>query len=400
MQVSPDRRFAIGFAGTNLLRLDFAANGTIANSVVLLGSVNQGDAWFARNVALARVSPSKADVPAARYVFALGGHLWTMGADGAPSILRAGNTNSQTLRRFALAAPQWSPAGDRVLTVESLASGASAFQLIAVAIGRDGTLRRYTAPSSISPTVSWSPDATQFVVVGLPAPASDPSIIGSELSASLVTASSGTVGTTLPAREAYWTKAGIVLVSNGTVRAGDSARDEQSIDLWNAGQRKTVVAIAKIVSDPRSQAPAQTRGITQVTGLTASPDGAYAAVHLNFLGQSSAPGFVLIRVRDGAITDIRARESISDESWAPTGRYIGYTLTTGPFNAAPRQRAIVRDADTGEIVAEQDGRFAGWSPDGLWTYVARSEGLFARKLAGGDAVRFSPYGVVVAATKL
>ena len=30
---------------------------------------------------------------------------------------------------------------------------------------------------------------------------------------------------------------------------------------------------------------------------------------------------------------------------------------------------------------------------------ARNEGLFARRVGGGDAVRFSPYGVVVSATK-
>jgi hypothetical protein len=59
----------------------------------------------------------------------------------------------------------------------------------------------------------------------------------------------------------------------------------------------------------------------------------------------------------------------------------------------------VRDAETGDVLMEQDGRFAGWSPDGGWTYIARSDGLYARRLSGGDAVRFSPYGVVVSATK-
>ena len=90
---------------------------------------------------------------------------------------------------------------------------------------------------------------------------------------------------------------------------------------------------------------------------------------------------------------------MSDEAWASSGHLIGYTLTTGAGTAVARQHATVRDADTGNVLLDLDGRFAGWSPDGLWIYVARNEGLFARRLAGGDPVRFSPYGVVVAATK-
>ena len=107
----------------------------------------------------------------------------------------------------------------------------------------------------------------------------------------------------------------------------------------------------------------------------------------------------MLRAKDGTPSAIIAGDSVSDEAWSSTGRYIGYTLTTPQPNAAPRQRAVVRDAETGDIVIEQDGRFAGWSPDGLSTYIARAEGLFARKIAGGDAVRISPYGVPVSATK-
>jgi hypothetical protein len=51
------------------------------------------------------------------------------------------------------------------------------------------------------------------------------------------------------------------------------------------------------------------------------------------------------------------------------------------------------------VLLELDGRFAGWSPDGAWVYIARNEGLFARRLSGGELVRFSPYGVVVSATR-
>ena len=182
---------------------------------MLLGSVAQGDVWFPRTAALARIAPAKADTPAARYVFALGGHLWTMGADGVPALLRAGNTNANTLRRFAVPAPLWSPAGDKVLTVESLAAGATASQLIAVSIARDGTVHRYTNPSSIGPIVSWSPDGSQLAVVGLPGAAQDQAtLLASDLTVSLLDALSGATNTTMPGRESYWTRAGVVVPSS------------------------------------------------------------------------------------------------------------------------------------------------------------------------------------------
>ena len=399
LQVSPDKRFAMGFAGTNLVRLDLSSTGAPANAVVLLGSVAQGDAWLPHTVSLARTTPAKADVPAARYVFALGGHLWTMGAEGTPTLLRAGNTNAQTLRRFALGPPQWSPAGDKILTVESLAAGAPAFQLIPVVIGRDGNVRRYLAPSSVGPTATWSPDGAQFAVVGLPAAAQDPVVLSSDLTISMIDAASGNAAATLPGREAFWTKAGLMVLSNGTVRPADRARDEQALEIWNGGERRQITTIAKLIADPRTPAPAQPRGITQTSALTAAPDGGHLAVHVNFLATSPTLVFAVLRAKDGTPSAIIAGDSVSDEAWSSTGRYIGYTRTTPQPNAAPRQRAVVRDAETGDIVIEQDGRFAGWSPDGLSTYIARAERLFARRIAGGDAVRISPYGVPVSATK-
>jgi hypothetical protein len=60
---------------------------------------------------------------------------------------------------------------------------------------------------------------------------------------------------------------------------------------------------------------------------------------------------------------------------------------------------VVRDAGTGSIVASAgSGRFAGWSPDGTWFYVARETGLYAQLLTGGDPVRISAFGVPVSTT--
>lgn len=400
LTVAPDKRSAVGFAGSNVVRVDLNPQGAAVAATVLLGSVAQGDVWFPRAASLARITPAKVDVPAARYAFALAGHLWTMSADGTITLLRGGNTNGGTLRRFNLPAPLWSPSGDRLLTVESLGTGASASQLIAVSLSRDGVAKRFTTPSSVGTTATWSPDGAQIAVVGLPASSSDV-ILASDLTVFALDATSGSTVTTLAGREAYWTKAGMIVLSNGTFRTGDRARDGQVIELVaNNGVRREVTTVAKLIADTRTQAPAVTRGITQTSALTASQDGAYAAVHLLFLGTSPAPSaFALVRTRDGAATTIIAGDAVTDESWMPGGRLVGYTITTAQPGSAPRQRAVVRDADTGDVVLEQDGRFAGWSPDGAWTYLAKSDGLYARRLAGGDAVRFSSLGVFVSTAK-
>jgi hypothetical protein len=403
LQASSDKKFAIGFAGTNLVHLDIAPTGATGSAVVLLGAVSQGDAWFPRTASLASLTPAHVDVPAARYVFALGKHLWSMGTDGAPTLLRASNANAQTLSRFTLPPPTWSPAGDRVLTTESLSSGAFAFQLIAVSIARDGTVHRYTTPSSISPGPTWSPDGTQLLVVSLPAASTDPIVLNSDLSLSVIDTVSGTVARAIPGREGVWTKAGIVVLSNGTVRASDRARDGQALEIWSGTQSRQITTIATLVAplfagaEPTAQTPLTVRGITQTVGLSASPDGAYLAVHLNFLGAAPSSIFTLVRASDGTATMIGSGAAVSDEAWASTSRYIGYTQTAAAPGAEPH--ATVRDASTGVVTMDLAGRFAGWSPDGLWVYIARADGLYARRLAGGDAVRFSSIGVVLSATK-
>jgi hypothetical protein len=60
---------------------------------------------------------------------------------------------------------------------------------------------------------------------------------------------------------------------------------------------------------------------------------------------------------------------------------------------------VVHEPGNGPLTF-QDGRFSGWSPDSEWYYVARTTGLFAYPLGGGDAVRVGPAGVPVAVTAL
>lgn len=407
--VSPDKRYALGFAGTAVVRVDITPTGLAPSAVLLLGSVGSGDVWFPRApLARAEATP-RPDAPAVRYTFALGGNIWTMGPDGVASVLRTGATNAQTQRRFNVPTPRWSPAGDRILTVESLGTGASAQQLIPVTIDRDGKVTRLTAVSSVAPAVAWSPDGTRIAAVALPASPQDPSILQSELTVRVMTADGALGQSILPGREVAWSAPGMFVLTNGTIRANDRARDEQAIELWAGTQKRTVTTIARIISDPRAFAPATTKGITSVSNITGAADGAFAAVRVTFLGATSprdaaSPFLVLLRASDGAATQYILGDRIADEAWSPARALIGYTNTTGGQGipgtpTEPKPSAVVRDAVTGNVLAEVDGRFAGWSPDGAWFYVATSGGLYARPLAGGALARVSGIGVPVSITK-
>jgi Tol biopolymer transport system component len=402
--VASDKRYAIGFAGPTVVRIDITPAGLAPSAVLLLGSIDSGDVWFPRSAPLARgATTASADVPAARYAFALGGSIWTMGANGAASVLRTGASNAQTQRRFIIPLPQWSPVGDRVLTVESLGTGASALQLIPVTIDRAGKVTRLTTLSSVAPSVAWSPDGSFIAAVALPASPQDPSILQSELTVRVVSVE-GVVNQSIPGREVVWSRPGMFILTNGTIRANDRARDEQSIELWNGTQKRTVTTTARIIGDTRAVAPAVTKGITSVNNITAAVDGAFVAVRVSFLGTNATPFLVVLRASDGAATQYVLGDRIADEAWSPSRPLIGYTTTLGgqgipgtPTESKPL--ATIRDAASGAVVAEVDGRFAGWSPDGAWFYVATSGGLYARPLAGGALVRVSGIGVPVSITK-
>ncbi len=101
----------------------------------------------------------------------------------------------------------------------------------------------------------------------------------------------------------------------------------------------------------------------------------------------------LVRVADGTISAFLNGSTAQDLGWSPAGPLLGLTQSGEGGNLAQ-----IRDAATGAVVASQSGRFAGWSPDGEWSYVARGEGLFAYRSAGGEGVRVSAIGVPVTTT--
>ncbi len=396
--VSPDKRFAIGFAGTSVVRIEITSSGLAPSATLLLGSADQGDVWFPRPTPIARASKPTAgvEVPGARFAFSLGGNVWSMAADGRPRLIRAGAANGQAPRRTPVL-PQWSPSGDRLLTVESLGSGASAFQLVAVLIDRDGGVTRLTSVPSVAPQVSWSPDGSGVAVVALPP--STQTLLTSELEVRLLRRDGASAGPPIKGREAVWTSSGVFVISNGTLRLNDSARDDQAIEVWNGTQRRTQVPVARLVADARAQAPTNPRGITSVTGLTASADGGFATVRLFFLGTTVTPLLAFVRMSDGLPITYATGDRFSDEAWAPGRPLVGYTQSVGQQND-PKLTAVVRDASTGAIVMQQENaRFGGWSPDSEWIYLARSEGLFAARVGTRDLVPISTVGVPVSVTK-
>ena len=390
LRASADGSYAIGISDTNVVRFDLTPSGEIANGIVLLGSATQADVWFPRTMALAQAGPSATSLPAGRYVFALGGSLWMMDASGVPSLLRAGNTNAQTRRRFTLPPPVWSPTGDRVLTIESLGSGSSSFQLVPVVISIDGQVKRYTITPSVAQHVSWSPDGQRFAVVSLAAAASDPAIATTELQIQILDAAGSSVQT-IAGREAQWTSAGIVVLTNGTFTAPARAREEQTLALWKDGETRTITTIADLRGDPRTQAPADAKSNTLADRLSADADGTFLSIRLTFLGVSGRTAFAVVRASDGAATVVIASENVEDEAWSPGAASIGYTAGSGAV-----RRAYVRDAGTGDVLLDEAGRFAGWSADGAWAFIARDTGLYARRIATlGELVRVSPFGVLL-----
>jgi hypothetical protein len=279
-------------------------------------------------------------------------------------------------------------------------------------IDRAGNVTRLSALSSVTPAVRWSPDGSRVAAVAVPVPAlpPDPSILlPTELTVKVVSVE-GVPGQSIPGREVAWSAPGMFVLTNGTIGAGDRARDGQAIELWTGTQKRTVTTVARIIGDPRALAPSATRGNTVVSNITAAADGTFVTARVTFLTAATnprdfaTPFIVLLRASDGAATQYVLGDRIADEAWSPARPLIGYTNTVGGQGflgtpAEPKPIATVRDASSGAVLAEVDGRFAGWSPDGAWFYVATSGGLYARPLPGGEPARVSGIGVPVSITR-
>ena len=378
--VAPDGRSAIGFSANRIIRFDLArgvALGTFSSPTVMLDSTAGGDVWYPRTAPAAAAPPAPAAGPAARYAFSLGGHYWSMGPDGTASFLRA--RTSLAGRRNVL--PTWSPGGERLLAIQLAGqglAGITAATPVAVTIDRNGGVRPYAEARAATAIPSWSPAGDAFAVV-VDRRGVDGTSSQADLEVRFVSVDGGLVGEPVPGREVSWTRSGVLVLTTA------------SLDVVEGGSRRTLVELARILADPRGEFPPD-RTSTSFASLSSSPEGLYAAVRVGVTPRVGANRFtvVLVRVADGAITAFLNGSTAQDLGWSPAGMTLGLTQT-----AEGGTQAQIRDAATGQIIASQPGRFAGWSPDSEWAYVARGEGLFAYRGGAGEAVRVSAIGVPV-----
>lgn len=382
--VAPDGRTAVGFSASRIIRFDLArgaATGSLGSPTVILDSVSGGDVWHPRALRAATpAAPAAAERPAARYVLSLGGHLWSMGPDGVASFLRPRALQSG---RRPPPPPAWSPNGDRILTIQPAGPGIAGGALtpVAVTIDRDGSARQFPESRAPTATPTWSPSGDAFAVV-VDRRGIDGASAQAELEVRFLGVDGSVARPPISARDAAWTRAGVLLLTDA------------AIDLSLGPSSRAVIELARILDDPRGGFATDRASVT-FASLAATPDGGFASVRVAVTPRNGVNQFAiaLIRVADGALTGFLPGSTLQDVGWSPSGRLLGSTLA-----GRPESSAQVHDAVTASVIATQSGRFAGWSPDGEWYYVARMEGLFAFRVAGGDGVRISAIGVPVSAT--
>jgi Tol biopolymer transport system component len=379
---SPDRRTAIGVTSSRIFRYDTALPD---QPVVLLSDVTQPDAWYPETVTIARSSaaPSAQGRPAARYAFALAGLIWATDATGEVRLLRQLQSNDLDMRRLSgVAVPQWSPRGDRILYFDVLASSFRGAVFVTDATGTGG---RLSDQDAAGPFPTWSPDGNVAYTDLLFS--ADSAGLGAAGEVRIVSSTNGARVVTYPAREIAFGGGKTYLIDNGKVNVPlQTGTDHAILEATPTGTR--IVATAASLSAGTQFSAAQ--HLLQLSMLGSSADGAFLSVRISPATTSVGFIFAVIRAADGAPTLQVPGQDVADIRWSPNGHLTGMTLANIP---------VVRDADTGAIVASAtSGRFAGWSPDGKWFYVARDTGLYAQLLSGGEPVRISALGVPVSTT--
>ena len=376
---SPDRRTAIGVTGSRIFRYDSAQPST---PVVLLSDVVQPDAWYPQTVAIATSAPAPAAArPTARYTFALGGLLWAMDATGQARLLRQLQANDIDLRRLSgVALPQWSPSGDRIIYFDVLPNSFRGAVFVTDVTGTGGVLSDQDA---VGPFPTWTPDGN--VAYTDLVSSFDSEGFGADGEVRVVSATNGARATTYRAREVAFGGGKTYLIDNGKLNVPLQTRTDHSIlELTTTGTRIVATTATLSAGTQLGAAPG-----LQLSMLGASADGAFLSVRIS--PATGNVGFIsfILRAADGHPTLEADSQAMADIRWSPSGHLTGMTLGNIP---------VVRDAEGTIVASAGSGRFAGWSPDGKWFYVARDTGLYAQLLTGGDPVRISPLGVPVSAT--
>lgn len=386
VRLAPDGRTAYGFTRERIVSLDLTKVGLTPpaspdpSATVFLDTSGEADVWFPAS----RISPlmslpeREATSPAARYAFTLGGHLWRM-ADALPELLRPG----QAMRRTFLPTPRWSPPGTHLFALEQAGPGSPTGALVGVLIDQDGEQTRLTDTFAAARSFAWAPDGREIAVV-----VDRRGVNGTSSNAALevrsLDMSGKRVRDPIPGTEVAWTTAGLLVMTEVRGRAVVQLVPAQ-------GPTRTFVERDELVDHPSIASTPWLGGAW--SGLDASRNGAWTSVRITTADGSS--GYLALLDERGSAVEFLRADDLSDPAWSPVDPLIGYTLDARTVN----ERAVVHEPANGPLTF-QDGRFAGWSPDGGWYYVARTTGLFAYPLGGGEAVRVGPAGLPVGVTAL
>jgi hypothetical protein len=375
---SPDHRSAIGVSSSRIVRYDTTRPEA---PVVLLADVTQPDAWYPETITLAHASPAPAVAkPAARYVFVLHGLLWATDPTGEAHLVRPLAPDDGSIQRLSgVALPQWSPRGDGILVFD-----VSRFRGSVFVTGVTGFATRLSDQDAAGPFPAWSPDGdvAYTALIG----SFDSASFGADGEVRIYRPAEGAQIATYKAREIAFGGGKTYLIDNGKLNLPLQTRTDHAILESTQSGTRTVATVATVSAGTQFSA---TPGL-QLSMLGASADGVLLSVRMSPAGGGVGFIFAILRAADGAPTMQVPGQDVADIRWSPNGHLVGMTLGNIP---------VVRDGLTGVIVASaSSGRFAGWSPDGKWFYVARETGLYAQLLTGGDPVRISSLGVPVSAT--
>lgn len=382
IRLAPDGRTAYGFTNERVVQLDITKVGAAPpaasepKATVFLDTSGDADVWFPERPVRAVPGAVVEGGPRARYAFTLGGHLWRMGPDGKAALARAG----QAPRRTALPLPQWSPRGTHLLAIEQAGFGAPTSALIAVVIDPEGEQRRLADTYASSRSFAWSPDGEEIAIVvdargvnGISATAT--------LEVRFLDPAGARTRASIAGTEVAWTDRGVLVVTE--------LDGVQTVRLFpNNASPRTVIDRDRLVQAAFTRQPSVGG---QISALDARRDGSWMSLRL-FTADGASSTLVLLDEK-GVPIDLIDGGNVTDVRWSPTKALIGWTEDF----RAPSERAVVHEPGNGPVTF-QPGRFAGWSLDGEWYYVARATGLFAFPLGGGGGVRVASIGTPASPT--
>lgn len=403
--VSEDGRRVLGLTDSRILRIEPTRIPRILPpaqlpptdaATTLLSGIKEPDIWTARRpVEAARTTATASTVTAStRTAFTLGHAVWELLPDGSAKaiVTERGTLNGR---------PVWSPSGDRfALTYVEIGER----QPSALVVGPGGPVR-WRLPTRADGPV-WSPDGGA-VAFWIPT--------GARLdqwNTHTFDPATGRSIDTSPGRTVWAGGARVVLsdgefeISGGTA-AATAIRVAQKVEVVSGTARRALTDARTLASSAALRGVPDAARTPLITAVAATSDPGHVMVTLARLGAQQGqttrtPTHVIVRLSDGEpvhVMPIPVDVGPSDLAWSPAAFALGYgTTEVVPATGALVRSAVIVDPLAAAVRFKVDGRFAGWSADGAWAYVARDDGLYAYRVGmDGDPVRVSPLGAIVSA---